>query len=293
MRAGKKPAVAKEEVLLQNLAQMWIKNGEVNIADLAPLWRDEQVPEIVEEVSIEFRNERIQEFYNKRVRPLRHASLQQAVCRDLLSLLDTEGQCPSVVNVGRDVEASWDSNTYTLLGQTNLIDHSLNVAEQVICLLQASETGFLMPDTIIAALSHDLGKLPSIRGHLYSLGEHPLAAGRILVGLQSFKQLPLKEEILQAVKFHHKQPQELLGKTLKRADQLARQQEIERAQERLQPLEEPPKWHNEAKSQDGIFEEKPEAKKKVVVPKIINLSWLDTHALLKEGMTGKWQTAFG
>ncbi len=282
MRAEKKPAVAKEEVLLQNLSQMWIKNGKVNIADLAPLWRDEQVPEIVEEVSIEFRNERIQEFYNKRVRPLRHASLQQAVCRDLLSLLDTEGQCPSVVNVSRDVEATWDSNTYTLLGQTNLIDHSLNVAEQVICLLQASETGFLMPDTIIAALSHDLGKLPSIRGHLYSLGEHPLAAGRILVGLQSFKQLPLKEEILQAVKFHHKQPQELLGKTLKRADQLARQQEIEQAQERLQPLEEPPKWHNEAKSQEGIFDEKPEAKKKVAVPKLINLSWFDTHALLKD-----------
>ncbi|MBU4029932.1 MAG: HD domain-containing protein [Proteobacteria bacterium] len=282
MRTEKKPAVAKEEVLLQNLSQMWIKNGKVNIADLAPLWRDEQVPEIVEEVSIEFRNERIQEFYNKRVRPLRHASLQQAVCRDLLSLLDTEGQCPSVVNVGRDVEASWDSNTYTLLGQTNLIDHSLNVAEQVICLLQASETGFLMPDTIIAALSHDLGKLPSIRGHLYSLGEHPLAAGRILVGLQSFKQLPLKEEILQAVKFHHKQPQELLGKTLKRADQLARQQEIEQAQERLQPLEEPPKWHNEAKSQDGIFEEKPETKKNVAVPKLIKLPWLDTHALLKD-----------
>jgi len=282
MRAGTKPAASKAEVLLQDLSQLWIKNGEVNIADLAPLWRDEEVPETIEEVSIEFQNERLHEFYNKHIRPLRHASQQQAVCRDLLSLLDTEGQCPSVVNVGRDIEASWDSNTYTLLGQTNLIDHSLNVAEQVVRLLQESETGYLMPDTIIAALSHDLGKLPSIRGHLYSLGEHPLAAGRILVGLQSFKQLPLKEEILQAVKFHHKQPQELLGKTLKRADQLARQQEIEQAQERLQPLEEPPKWHNEAKSQDGIFDEKSETKKKATVPKLINLSWLDTPALLKD-----------
>jgi hypothetical protein len=261
---------------------LWIKNGEVNIADLAPLWRDEKVPDTIEEVSIEFQNARIQQFYNKHIRPLRHASQQQVVCRDLLSLLDTEGQCPSVVNVGRDIEASWDSNTYTLLGQTNLIDHSLNVAEQVVRLLQESETGYLMPDTIIAALSHDLGKLPSIRGHLYSLGEHPLAAGRILVGLQSFKQLPLKEEILQAVKFHHKQPQELLGKTLKRADQLARQQELEQAQERLQPLEKPPKWHNEAKSQDGIFDEKSEGKKKATVPKLINLSWLDSHALLKD-----------
>ncbi len=282
IRAGKKPAVSKEEVLLQDLSQMWIKNGEVNIADLAPLWRDEEVSETIEEVSIEFQNARIQEFYKKRIKPLRHASLQQAVCRDLLSLLDAEGQCPSVVKVGPDIESSWDSNTYALLGQTNLIDHSLNVAELVIWLLQTSETGYLMPDTIIAALSHDLGKLPSIRGHLYSLGEHPLAAGRILVGLQSFKQLPLKEEILQAVKFHHKQPQELLGKTLKRADQLARQQELEQAQERLQPLEEPPKWHNEAQSQDGIFDEKPDAKKKVAVPKLIKLPWFDTHALLKD-----------
>ena len=88
IRAGKKPAISKEEVLLQDLSQMWIKNGEVNIADLAPLWRDDEVSETIEEVSIEFQNARIQEFYKKRIKPLRHASLQQAVCRDLLSLLD-------------------------------------------------------------------------------------------------------------------------------------------------------------------------------------------------------------
>ncbi|MBU4044707.1 MAG: metal-dependent phosphohydrolase, partial [Proteobacteria bacterium] len=69
---------------------------------------------------------------------------------------------------------------------------------------------------------------------------------------------------------------------MKRADQLARQQEIGQAQERLQPLEEPPKWHNEAKSQDGIFDEKSEARKNVAVPKIINLPWFDTPALLKD-----------
>ena len=78
---GEKTAISKAEVLLQDLSQMWIKNGKVNIADLAPIWRDEQVPEIVEEVSIEFRNERIQEFYNKRVRPLRHASLHALLRR--------------------------------------------------------------------------------------------------------------------------------------------------------------------------------------------------------------------
>ncbi|TKB12318.1 HD domain-containing protein [Desulforhopalus sp. IMCC35007] len=281
-RSEKKPAAAKKEVLLQDLSQLWIKNGEVNIADLAPIWRDDPVEQAIDVVCIEFQSARIQEFYKKHILPLHHAPQQQAVCRDLLSLLDTEGNCPSVVNVSRDVEATWDSNTYTLLGQTNLLDHCLNVAEQAVRLLREADTGYLIPDTIIAALSHDLGKLPSIRGHLYSLGEHPLAAGRILVGLQSFKELHQQEAILQAVKLHHKQPQDFLGKTLKRADQLARQQELEQAQERLQPLEKPPQWHNQAQAQEGIFEEKPETKKKTPAPRLINLSWLNTHDFLQD-----------
>jgi hypothetical protein len=82
---------------------------------------------------------------------------------------------------------------------------------------------------MIAALAHDLGKLPSLRDFLYSLGEHPLASGKPLSGIPVFRELPKKEEILQAVKLHHKRPQGLLGKTLKKADQLARQKEIEEA----------------------------------------------------------------
>ena len=72
VRAEKKHAVSKEEVLIQKLSQLWIKNGEVNIADLAPLWRDEPVLEAIEEVFIEFQNARIQEFYHKHILPLRH-----------------------------------------------------------------------------------------------------------------------------------------------------------------------------------------------------------------------------
>ncbi len=70
-----------------------------------------------------------------------------------------------------------------------------------------------------AALAHDLGKLQSLRGYLYSLGEHPLAAGRPLAGIAGFNELPKKEEILRAVRLHHKMVQGLLGKTLKKADQ--------------------------------------------------------------------------
>jgi len=57
------------------------------------------------------------------------------VCGQILKLLDQEGECPSVVNIQNDVEGSWDENTFQLLGRTTLLDHSLNVAEQVVQLL--------------------------------------------------------------------------------------------------------------------------------------------------------------
>ena len=132
-----------------------------------------------------------------------------------------------MVNVQGDVEAAWEQNTYRILAKTTLLDHSLNVAEQVVKLLSDNQAWHVIPDTMVAALGHDLGKLKSAQGSLYSLGEHPLAAGAIISGLPGFKELSRKEEILRAIKLHHKMPEGLLGKTLKKADQLARQQELE------------------------------------------------------------------
>ena len=137
------------------------------------------------------------------------------------------GNCPSVVDIHGDVEGNWDENTYRLLAQTTLLDHSLNVAEQVVQILSDNKAWHVIPDTMVAALAHDLGKLQSMRGYLYSLGEHPLAAGRPLAGIAGFNELPKKDEILRAVRLHHKMVQGLLGKTLKKADQLARQKELE------------------------------------------------------------------
>ena len=121
---------------------------------------------------------------------------QKAVCERILKLLDREGNCPSVVDIHGDVEGNWDENTYRLLAQTTLLDHSLNVAEQVVQILSDNKAWHVIPDTMVAALAHDLGKLQSLRGYLYSLGEHPLAAGRPLAGIAGFNELPKKDEIL-------------------------------------------------------------------------------------------------
>ena len=140
--------------------------------------------------------------------------------------MTTEGQ-------SQDVEASWDSNTFNLLGQTTLLDHTLHVALETIEQLTRDNASHVIPDSLVAALGHDLGKLPSIKGHLYSLGEHPLAAGSVLAEIPQFKKLSKKDEISRVIKLHHKKPEGLLGKTLKKADQQARQKELESAMEKV------------------------------------------------------------
>lgn len=222
--------ITQETIHLRDLSQLWTKtgSGEIHISKLSPLWRDER--SLAEDnIPIKLRNERARAFIRKNIQCcwFKNFPRQKTVCLQLLTLLDQQGQCPSVVDLQGDVEGGWDENTYTILAKTSLLDHSLNVAEEVIPQLSENNAWHVIPDTIIAALAHDLGKLESMRGYLYSLGEHPLAAGRALAQITEFEKLPKKDEILQAIKLHHKKPRGLLGKTLKKADQKARQRELE------------------------------------------------------------------
>ena len=226
-------------VTLEELSKIWAgarETGEIRIDELAPIWREQNDAGCQEEKTYLFRNKKVADFFREHIEQapwFGRAFLQKEVCYRILSLLEEEGGCPSVVNAADDVEASWDSTTYDLLGKTTLLDHSLNVGLEVIRILRKDDALHVIPDTLVAALGHDLGKLPSIKSHLYSLGEHPLAAGRILAVIPSYNQLARKDEISRAIKLHHKQPQGLLGQTLKKADQQARQKELERVVESL------------------------------------------------------------
>ena len=230
LASGKKKVPLVQEISLRDLSALWTKEGAktIHISELSPLWREERLVAVKEEAldlchprAVAFmENIRQWGWFDK-------FPAQKVVCGQILQILDREGHCPSVVNLRGDVEGSWDENTYRILSKTTLLDHSINVAEQVVRLLSESKAWHVIPDTMVAALAHDLGKLESMRGFLYSIGEHPLAAGRPLAGLADFNDLPKKNEILRAIKLHHKMPEGLLGKTLKKADQLARQQELE------------------------------------------------------------------
>ena len=223
------------EITLRDLSDLWTKKETgtktIHISELSSLWRDEKLIAQLDLRLPKLKNQRAAAFMEKSVCQgswFQKAPLQKAVCVQILHLLDQEGNCPSVVSMNGDVEGSWDENTYQLLARITLLDHSLNVAEQAVRLLGESESWHVIPDTMIAALGHDLGKLQSLRGHLYSTGEHPLAAGLPLSRITGFKDLPRKDEVLRAINLHHKRPDGLLGKTLKKADQLARQRELEK-----------------------------------------------------------------
>ena len=254
LRSEEQESSFLEQMTLSALSQRWVRpksftriEGVKHISELAHLWRNEQVIaeglkefELVHPRSRSFASQlRTWSFFNQ-------ASGQRAVCLEILRLLDREGHCPSVVDVQGDVEAAWEQNTYRILAKTTLLDHSLNVAQQVVKLLSDHQAWHVIPDTMVAALAHDLGKLKSARGSLYALGEHPLAAGAIISGIPGFKELSRKEDILRAIKMHHKMPEGLLGKTLKKADQQARQQELERGVGEAAPEETKESYEKEA-----------------------------------------------
>lgn len=303
-----------EKISLYKLSDFWTKEknrkifltDKIHIAELSKLWRDEQKITEKESPDPELKNQRATGFMDKYINHgswFARAPLQKKVCTLLLEILDRDGHCPSVVNVGNDVEATWDANTYQILAQTSLLDHSLNVTEQAISLMEKSNSWHVIPDIMVAALGHDLGKLESLRGTLYSTGEHPLAAGQLLSSIKEFDALPKKQEILRAVKLHHKIPDGLLGKTLKKADQQARQQELEEVVSRRENVTEksgdmgsdlevtdqftPQDSENSSKgtwkAQSDIYDEKGEANtnQDIEVPQLMDISaWFDARDFL-------------
>ncbi len=283
-------------VTLRNLSKIWGKEGkkEIHISELSPLWRE-----------IKHRKEETAAFYFEDLKAtalmekidtwgwFKKFPLQRNVGGQILQLLDKEGDCPSVVNIHGDVEGGWDENTFQILSRTSLLHHSINVAEQVVQLHSENEAWHVIPDTIVAALGHDLGKLRSVQGYLYSLGEHPIAAGRPLSKIDEFNQLPRKDEISQAIKLHHKMPKGLLGKTLKKADQLARQQELEENSLAIkendpEPKKEADKNHSTSawQAQEDIYGDSggtSQKKTKAEPPVSMDISaWFDAAQFLEE-----------
>lgn len=218
---GRKSSPRLKEISLEELAVLWREVPASGVPADAP----EEEPEFKKHDEVNFCHGELQRLYEQHIRGKEvfrgHAG---RVLMAVMEMLDREGDCSSVVSGQDEPEKYLQKDTFDMLSGISLVSHSVHVAEEMVELFRTSP--LIIPKALIAALGHDLGKIPAYRERMYSLGDHPLISVTILEGIDGYKELPYSEEISRAIADHHRKPRGLLGEKLKEADQKARRLEM-------------------------------------------------------------------
>lgn len=304
-RRLKKPSAnEKKEIAIEALSTIWNKHQAVKLSidELVALWRDKAIVELAGEVQVAYKNPDIQEFYLNHIsKKLVFSGNSGQVIIGILKLLDQEGNSPSVVNAKGEVEANLEKNSYDILSKVSLAKHSVNVAEEMMKMFKGKVV--MYPKIVIAALGHDLGKLPSFREKMYSMGDHPVISITILEGIKGYQELPYKEEISKAIMEHHRNPKGVFSEALKTADQNSRRMEMSLyVKDEIQGKEDalykesnsdkqelealqaktPKSEQQKIEAAESIFIEKNKEAKEKIRPTEIHLAWLNADEILKE-----------
>ena len=218
-----------EQAKLSKLSALWSENV-VYLKNIAKYWR-EQVGEEIGETPAEmpvFKHEEITRFYSDII--LQQAfikGVRKCVITKLLTILDREGTCPSVVRGGdkiKDTDSDFEENTFTQLAKVPLYQHSLAVARKFVS--KTSEE-ILLPTVLITALGHDLGKIPAHHNKYYSTGDHPQISLIILAGIPEYVKLTNRNELDRIIRGHHQLvPSNPMAVALKQCDQEVRNDEL-------------------------------------------------------------------
>jgi len=158
------------------------------------------------------------DFYNEYLANLEHLAKSpyvRGVILHLLEMLDQEHPVPSVSSpassgwAGQKAPHSnaigYDEHKYAALRSISLLEHTLNVAGFLIDELKRNRQEFLIPKAVVAALAHDLGKLPSIRMREEMRGlSHPMRSAKLLEEMEGFDRISARADILAAVENHHR-----------------------------------------------------------------------------------------
>ena len=107
-----------------------------------------------------------QAFYGEVIEPHKEAlaGMLEGINR-IMELLERYGDCPSVVDTIADSEKKVATRVGDILSKVTLRDHTFNVVRIALRLLKDTyhdPVGYV-PAVIIAALGHDLGKIPELR----------------------------------------------------------------------------------------------------------------------------------
>lgn len=233
---SEKVELSEQRVTYARLSQLW-RDGEVRkvkFDDLSKIWRPEQEKVEEKKREVNFTRPFVAKFYVEYIRgkgffqgPTHDAVL------DILELLDAEGHCGSVVRQNeKEPEKIYDVDTYNTLARVPLYRHSINVA---VAAMNMVTTPSIAPKAVIAALAHDLGKLPRFYGKYYKTINHPMVGFNVAEMMPNVKGIKWWDEIASAIKNHHGQSSEYLDSLIREADQAARRLEMNQAEDQTDP----------------------------------------------------------
>ena len=179
----------------------------------------------------------VQAFYGEVIEPHREclSGVLEGINR-IVEILEQYGDCPSVVDMIADSEKKVATRVGDILSKVTLRDHTFNVARIALRLLKDTyddPVGYI-PVTIIAALGHDLGKIPQLRSRgKYVKADHPPASVSIVEEIfEKDKDAHWLKMVAKTIGEHHQLATDPLSELLKEADGKARQMEIEQAEKR-------------------------------------------------------------
>jgi len=149
----------------------------------------------------------------------------------LLGELEEYGDCPSVVLDKRDTESLDLCSVGDNLAKVTLKEHTVHVVGKMLKLARGTYSGLepMIPRVVIAALTHDIGKVPErYDSGLYNTHEHPQVSAARLREMAGEKMdtIPWLPAVLKAVTDHHRPTNDQFTALLKRADRAAREMEL-------------------------------------------------------------------
>lgn len=147
--------------------------------------------------------------------------------RRILKELDLHTSCSSVAPF-TEKKAGVSSEVYSALATVPLWKHSLGVAE--IAVQQAKQFKVALGDAVVAALAHDIGKLPVNKSSLEE-GEDPLSIGHAKLSGERFGKIGASfknfAKVWKGIDEHHNaNPVTPIGKLLAFCNTAARQNEL-------------------------------------------------------------------
>ncbi len=235
---SKQSEETRYEISLKELSPIWLKynrefqkkDEELEVEVLVERQDTTKQPEQKVPIGIDT----TAEFYNDVIKPYEAKFKEQNVYEVLvntLKMLDKHGHVPSVVIDVKDNESVDLISVRDNLAQVTLREHTMAVVRGIIdCVKQTySEYENFIPQAVIVALAHDIGKIPELRlSGAYNSYDHAIVSSNWLAEQFVGKDVFWAKQAVQAVRDHHLKSKEPLTQLLRDADKQARQMELVR-----------------------------------------------------------------